>query len=215
MTTPGRAKFGRDHCTNGTIKQDSIEAAIQSLVAQDVLQPKFRRQYIKLAKQHLRKQPKRPADQALLTDRLAEIERAKEKWIRAFESDANGSETALSRLQTLETEEAEVTARLTEIGAQTRVTAPDELADDRLLGELLERFTETMQYGDIYDRRELLGTALDRIELGKPEPNTRERDVVVSAGLPALGGVTPLKDGVPDGIRTRVAGVKSRCPGPD
>lgn len=192
----GRAKYGRDHCTNGTIKQDSIEAAIQSLVVQDVLQPKFRREYIRLAKRHLREQPERTADQALLRDRLAEIVRAKEKWVRAFESGANGSETAISRLQSLEAEEAEVRGRLAEIEAQNHVIAPDELADDRLLGELLDRFEQTMQYGDIYDRRDLLGMTIDRIDLGKQKPNTRERDAIAYARLPN----TPLKDGVPDGI---------------
>ncbi len=204
-----RLRWGRDHCTNGRVRQDAIERAVQQAIRDVVIQPAFVSDYLRAAKRHLRRDGDGAKRTSGIVQRLAKTDQSIQRWVQSFESDGPGAQTAVERIRALEAEKEVLTAELAEAQAEGKVVPLSGVVSDDFLRELLERFDEVMSLGDIADRKALLAHVATKIEIGERFEGSMARPLVLHATIRGD------KVGVPDGIRTRVAGVKGRCPGPD
>lgn len=173
-----------------------------------VIRPDFAAEYLAAARRHLRDNKSSASALTKLRARLTAIQRSIDRWAVAFESDGRGAATALDRIRALEAEKLDLTTQVRSLESAAKVIPLESGVSDEFLRELLDRFDEVMSLGDIQDRKALLSHVVGKIEIGERVGNSRSRDLVVHAAI------NRHKVGVPDGIRTRVAGVKSRCPGP-
>lgn len=190
----GRGRFGKDHCSNGQVSQQAVEAAIQRVIRDEIIRPEFADEYLAAARRALRSTADQATDLEQLRARRRRVEQAIARWIRSFETEDGALATAAQRIRELEAEKESLANQIEEIEKASRVIPIDGGVSTEFLRELLGRFDEVMGLGDIHDRRALLSHVVNRIELGERNGRSRARTVVVQAAL------TTYREGVPSGI---------------
>ena len=209
---------GRTVCPNSLLESVTVvDRRLLDEIERTVLTPKARKLTLERAadvvNDRLRNEPDRlPA----LAAELAQTKREVENLMRALET-GRAPEIVLDRLNEKERKAKSLAGEIRAVESVSCLSSTDLRHVDMMLEESLNRFTGVMLDDVVRARRALSKLLVGRVLFTPTDSPDGKRTYRLEADL-TLGGILPSaacsKVHVPDGIRTRVAGLKGRSPRP-
>ncbi len=188
----GRKRLDGHKCRTAKISQGMIEREVVRVIKEEFIRPEYYAVFIKSAREQLRTDQNRASTELnRLRNAKEKAKRGRERWVGVYEEEHPGWETALERIGALECDIKDLECQI--LALETKFQAGVKIAfSDAHFRDLLDRFDDTIGAGSIYERRNLIGEVIERIDLGpKVQRPGRpwERDCSIFLRVPGEAGV--------------------------
>ena len=206
-----------DSCSNSNIKADFLDKQVLAYLKENLITKDFYEKFIiTIQEQYKIYKNECLIDQKKYIKRIQELTHQISKLMGLFARGKINAELIEDQIAPLQQEKEDLEAKVVEISQVNDVLdmKVDEYSDESIQRQL-ERFEEMLNEDNVLEMRSLVRDFIRKITLHpKDDPKARQkwlRPVHIDSYVRAL---TMIKMASPRGIRTPVAGVKGRCPGP-